>query len=261
LIAWMPGKIAAGKVSTADVASIDWFPTLVSMTALTSTLSPEHHAMLRGRDASGILFAPNNNNDNAAAGVPVVHARKHPLAWDYRMSMPGTVRAFDRSLRSRMPLVPRVLACSEQTCDHILSSVHYFYRRYHRKLCRTTEGKCYHQSPRLALLEPETGLKLLMHPDRSRLELYNVSMDVFEANNLAALMPKVVDAMAATLMAWSAAMPASPPGSVYLNPGCVANAGHQSTAPDGENADERYGARLRQKITLEGCHWSHACSA
>ena len=110
----MPGKVRAGAVSGADIASIDWLPTVAAFAGL--SLHPATAAQLRGRDATPLFVS------SGRAAAP----RTHPLAWDYRFSMPG---------------------------------------------------KCYHMSPRLAILDPDTGLKLLMHPDRSRVELYVVLSD------------------------------------------------------------------------------------
>jgi len=84
-------------------------------------------------------------------------------------------------------------------------------------------GKCYHQSPRLAILEQP--MKLLMHPDRSRLEPYNVSTDLYEQNDLSQQHPELVDAMSKKLLAWVAAMPKTPQQRVVLNPGCATHHG------------------------------------
>eukprot|EP00051_Salpingoeca_urceolata_P007692 m.99731 g.99731 ORF g.99731 m.99731 type:complete len:434 (-) comp15353_c0_seq1:8-1309(-) len=64
-------------------------------------------------------------------------------------------------------------------------------------------GYCYHQAPRLAIRDLEQpGFKLLMNPDFSRVELFNVSESRFEANNLAHRYPEVVQRLSKQLLAW-----------------------------------------------------------
>ena len=110
-------------------------------------------------------------------------------------------------------------------------------------------GKCYHQSPRLAILEPP--MKLLMHPDRSRLELYNISADLYEQNDLSQRSPwhSLVDGMAERLLAWVADMPKSPPATIFLNPGCNARHGFGKRGGGGaeEQAQSDVDARFRQE--------------
>lgn len=69
-------------------------------------------------------------------------------------------------------------------------------------------GHCWNQAPRLAIRDGE--LKLLMNPDRSRVELYNLTASPFEADNLAVDMPDEVARLAAQLDAWQATVPQSP---------------------------------------------------
>lgn len=52
--------------------------------------------------------------------------------------------------------------------------------------------------------------KLLMNPDRSRIELYDIPADPSEMNNLAAEQPELVARMAAQLLAWRATLPPGP---------------------------------------------------
>eukprot|EP00037_Helgoeca_nana_P014910 m.140010 g.140010 ORF g.140010 m.140010 type:complete len:516 (+) comp22773_c0_seq2:134-1681(+) len=156
LITWWPGKIPAGRVSSGDIASIDWFPTVASFASI--ELDSPTRLWLQGHDVSAEL---------TGKAQPT---RTIPLTWDYRFRMPG---------------------------------------------------HCYHQSPRLAILDPTgSGWKLLMNPDRSRLELYNITNEMFEATNLAAENPDVVDRLATMLLEWVAAMPKSPPSAIQLNAGC-----------------------------------------
>jgi N-acetylgalactosamine-6-sulfatase len=52
--------------------------------------------------------------------------------------------------------------------------------------------------------------KLLMNPDRSRVELYDIPADPSELNNLADRHPDVVKQMSARLLAWQKTLPAGP---------------------------------------------------
>ena len=52
--------------------------------------------------------------------------------------------------------------------------------------------------------------KLLLNPDGSRLELYDVVADPAEVNNLAAVQPAVVEQLSATALAWQASLPPGP---------------------------------------------------
>jgi len=67
-------------------------------------------------------------------------------------------------------------------------------------------GFCWHGAPRLAILDPEdTGLKLLMNADRSRVELFNLTASTFESNDLSQLseMKSHVERLSSTLLQWS----------------------------------------------------------
>ncbi len=65
-----------------------------------------------------------------------------------------------------------------------------------------------HKSPRLAIRDG--NWKLLMNPDRSRIELYDIPHDRSELNNQAALRPKVVRDLSKQLLAWHARLPPGP---------------------------------------------------
>lgn len=83
----------------------------------------------------------------------------------------------------------------------------------------------------MAIMDPGFELKLLMHPDRTRVELYNVTAaDPFEAVNLAAEMPDVVQRLSAQLLAWENSMPPTPPAQIVLNPGCASEHPAAATA-------------------------------
>ncbi len=61
------------------------------------------------------------------------------------------------------------------------------------------------RSPQLALRE--NHWKLLMNPDRSRVELYDLERDAGEVDNVAGQNPQVVAAMSGRLLAWKASVP------------------------------------------------------
>jgi N-acetylgalactosamine-6-sulfatase len=52
--------------------------------------------------------------------------------------------------------------------------------------------------------------KLLMNPDRSRVELYDIPADPSELNNLADRNPDVVKRMSERLLAWQKTLPEGP---------------------------------------------------
>jgi N-acetylgalactosamine-6-sulfatase len=69
-------------------------------------------------------------------------------------------------------------------------------------------GDTLNKSPMLAVRAG--GWKLLMNPDRSRVELYDIPKDPSELTNLAAANPDVVDRLAAKLLAWRRTLPEGP---------------------------------------------------
>jgi N-acetylgalactosamine-6-sulfatase len=52
--------------------------------------------------------------------------------------------------------------------------------------------------------------KLLMNPDRSRLELYDIPNDPSEMTNLSEKHPDVVERLAGPLLAWQGSLPQGP---------------------------------------------------
>lgn len=66
-------------------------------------------------------------------------------------------------------------------------------------------GHVLNQSPMLAIREG--NWKLLMNPDRSRVELYEIPKDPSELNNLAAQNPQVVERLSKELLAWQRTLP------------------------------------------------------
>ncbi len=69
-------------------------------------------------------------------------------------------------------------------------------------------GHPWNHSPRLAMRQGD--FKLLMNPDRSRVELYNIVRDPGETDNLADQHPQLVEQMARELLAWYATLPQAP---------------------------------------------------
>lgn len=69
-------------------------------------------------------------------------------------------------------------------------------------------GHVLNKSPMLAVREGDW--KLLMNPDRSRVELYNIPSDPSELNNRAAEHPEVVERLGAAVLAWKKTLPEGP---------------------------------------------------
>lgn len=69
-------------------------------------------------------------------------------------------------------------------------------------------GEPFHHSPELAIREGDW--KLLLNPDESRLELYNIPEDPTELTNLATEHPDLVEKMEKEALAWQATLPDGP---------------------------------------------------
>jgi arylsulfatase A-like enzyme len=69
-------------------------------------------------------------------------------------------------------------------------------------------GYAYNRSPILSMRDGDW--KLLMNPDRSRVELYRIPDDPMELTNLAAAQPARVKAMSEKMLAWQKTLPAGP---------------------------------------------------
>lgn len=69
-------------------------------------------------------------------------------------------------------------------------------------------GHTLHRSPMLAMRDG--NWKLLMNPDRGRVELYDIPSDPSELNNLAREQPKIVERMSRALLAWQETLPPGP---------------------------------------------------
>jgi hypothetical protein len=61
------------------------------------------------------------------------------------------------------------------------------------------------KSPQLAIRQGPW--KLLMNPDRSRIELYNLLQDPSEVDNKAVENPRIVEELSTKLLAWKKSMP------------------------------------------------------
>ena len=69
-------------------------------------------------------------------------------------------------------------------------------------------GHVLNQSPILSIRDG--NWKLMLNPDRSRVELYDIPNDPSEMNNLAGRRPEVVEKLAAQVIAWQKTLPAGP---------------------------------------------------
>ena len=69
-------------------------------------------------------------------------------------------------------------------------------------------GHVSNRSPQLAIREG--NWKLLMNPDRSRIELYDIPRDRLQTDNLAKQQPELVTQLAAKLLAWHQQLPDGP---------------------------------------------------
>ncbi len=69
-------------------------------------------------------------------------------------------------------------------------------------------GEPFHRSPILAIREGDW--KLLMNPDRSRIELYDIPHDPTQLNNLADRRPELVETLAAKVLTWQKTLPEGP---------------------------------------------------
>jgi N-acetylgalactosamine-6-sulfatase len=69
-------------------------------------------------------------------------------------------------------------------------------------------GEPFHKSPILSIRDRQW--KLLLNPDRSRVELYDIPRDPTELANLADKHPEIVERLAAQVLAWQKELPAGP---------------------------------------------------
>jgi arylsulfatase A-like enzyme len=69
-------------------------------------------------------------------------------------------------------------------------------------------GEPFHHSPMLAIREGDW--KLLLNPDRSRVELYDVKKDLTQLNNLADRYTDVVERLSAKVLSWQKELPPGP---------------------------------------------------
>lgn len=69
-------------------------------------------------------------------------------------------------------------------------------------------GEPFHHSPELAIRDGDW--KLLMNPDRSRVELYDLTKDLTQLNNVAEHHPDIVEKLAGQVAAWAKTLPEGP---------------------------------------------------
>lgn len=94
-------------------------------------------------------------------------------------------------------------------------------------------GEPFHHSPELAIRDGKW--KLLMNPDRSRVELYDLSNDLTQLNNVAEHHAEIVDRLSQQVSGWAATLPAGPrdPGAGQMN---VPMPGQKRPAPSRKKA-------------------------
>ncbi len=78
-------------------------------------------------------------------------------------------------------------------------------------------GEVYHHSPMLAIRDGD--YKLLLNPDRSRIELYDLPRDPTQLSNIAEKHTELVERLSKQVVAWSQTLPAGPtdPGAGTAN--------------------------------------------
>ncbi len=69
-------------------------------------------------------------------------------------------------------------------------------------------GEPFHHSPQLAIRDGDW--KLLMNPDHSRVELYDLKRDLTQLNNVAEHHPDVVERLSQRVLAWQQDLPSGP---------------------------------------------------
>lgn len=69
-------------------------------------------------------------------------------------------------------------------------------------------GPPFHHSPQLAIRDGDW--KLLLNPDRSRIELYDLTKDPTQLNNVAEHHHELVEHLAERVVAWSKTLPEGP---------------------------------------------------
>ena len=66
-------------------------------------------------------------------------------------------------------------------------------------------GHVMHRSPMLAIRDGDWNL--LMNPDRSRVELYDIPSDPTQLNNCADQQPKITERLISRVLAWQKTLP------------------------------------------------------
>jgi hypothetical protein len=91
--------------------------------------------------------------------------------------------------------------------------------------------------------------KLLMNPDRSRVELYNIPEQPMELHSCADKHPDVVERLSKKVMAWQKTLP---PGPVTDRPGSAEYPGYPENAGRGPHMDaKKFESFMRQvKVTV-----------
>jgi arylsulfatase A-like enzyme len=91
-------------------------------------------------------------------------------------------------------------------------------------------GEVFHHSPMLAIRDGD--YKLLMNPDKSRIELFDIPRDATQLSNIAEKHPDVVARLSERLLAWNKTLPEGPtdPGAGQMNYAWPGKSG--AAAPD-----------------------------
>ena len=173
------------------------------------------------------LVVPNASHSAAGSTGPFL-GRKRSL-YEGGVRMPLIVRwkghtpagcVDDESVLGAVDVLPTVcsladvpLAANHQLDGEDVSAalhgeVHRRERPLHWEWRFPVIGHPINKSPQLAIREGDW--KLLMNPDRSRVELYDIPRDPMELQNLAAQHPDVVERLATRALEWSATLPAGP---------------------------------------------------
>jgi len=104
-------------------------------------------------------------------------------------------------------------------------------------------GEVFHHSPMLAIREGD--FKLLLNPDGSRVELYDIPKDPTQLTNIADQHPSLVEQMSQRVREWSRSLPAGPtdPGAGAMNYAWPGKAAPAATRPQPAKAKGKAKAR------------------
>jgi arylsulfatase A-like enzyme len=204
-------------------------------------LDDELGRLFQGLDKDGlarntiVLFSSDNgpedihigNASHAAYGTPgPFRGRKRSLyeggvRVPFLVRLPGQVpagRVENKAIVSAVDLLPTLAKMTgaeapsgidgEDMLDVLKGSSRARRKPLHWEWRFNVAGYAYNRSPILSMRDGDW--KLLMNPDRSRVELYNIPADPMELQNLAAAQPAVVKRMELASLAWQKTLPPGP---------------------------------------------------